>query len=155
VKDARNTVGRGSRVRLHLEIRLADGTEALSTFADEPIEVTIGDGTLVPELERLLLGLHPGSDEQILAHGDDLYGPRSPERIQWLDRDVFPAGLSPAPGQVIAFDTPGGQETGGVLLAVDGDRVQVDFNHPLAGRSLRIRAEILAVSNPDSPGKNP
>jgi FKBP-type peptidyl-prolyl cis-trans isomerase 2 len=153
--DDRDTVKQGSRVRLHLEIRLEDGTEAMSTFSEEPLEISIGGGTLVPELERLLVGLCPGSEEHFLAHGDDLYGARTPDRIHWLERKTFPKGLSPTPGQVIAFETPGGHETGGVVLAVDGDQVQVDFNHPLAGHSLQMRVEILAVSNPDCPSENP
>lgn len=153
--DDGDTVRQGSRVRLHLAIRLEDGTEAVSTLSEEPLELAIGDGTLVPELERLLVGLRPGSVEHFLAHGDDLYGPRTPDRVHWVERKTFPEALAPAPGQVIAFETPGGHETGGMVLAVDGDQVQVDFNHPLAGRSLQIRVEILTVSNPGCPSKNP
>jgi FKBP-type peptidyl-prolyl cis-trans isomerase SlpA len=153
--DDRDIVRRDTRVRLHLEIRLEDGTEAISTFADEPLELSIGDGTLVAELERALLGLRPGSEAHFPAHGDDLYGPRTPDRIHWLDRKTFPEGFSPAPGQVIAFDMPGGHETGGTVVAVDGNRVQVDFNHPLAGRLLQIRVEVLAVSNADRASENP
>jgi len=137
-------------VWLHLEIRLDDGTEALSTFGDEPLDLRLGDGTLAPGLEGLLLGLGPGAVEDLHAHGDQLYGPRLEEKIHWLQQDRFPPGLTPSPGQVIAFEAPGGQETAGQVLELRGDRVRVDFNHPLSGRALQIRVEILAVE--DSPG---
>jgi len=141
------TVNAGRHVRLHLAIHLEDGTEALSTFAEKPLDLSIGDGTLMPALERLLLGLRSGAEEHFLAHGSDLFGERNPEQIHWLDRGTFHEGIAPAPGQVIAFDTPGGQETAATVLEVEEDRVQVDFNHPLAGRSLRIHVRVLEVSD--------
>ncbi|MCU0836562.1 MAG: FKBP-type peptidyl-prolyl cis-trans isomerase [Chromatiaceae bacterium] len=138
----------GCGLRLHLEIRLPDGTAAISTFGEEPLELRLGDGTLVPALEQLLLGLTEGSETHLLADGSDLYGPREEGKVHWMARSDFPADMDPAPGQVLAFDTPGGHETAGAVLAVDGERVQVDFNHPLSGRPLAIRVQILAVTPP-------
>lgn len=141
----------GSRVRLHLEILLADGTPALSSFGEEAMEVILGDGTLVPGLEDLLIGLHEGADERILADGAELYGPRDDTKTHWLPRSDFPRELDLVRGQVVAFDTPGGQEIAGILLETEPDRIRVDFNHPLAGRSLQIRAQVLSVASPDVP----
>jgi FKBP-type peptidyl-prolyl cis-trans isomerase SlpA len=56
---------------------------------------------------------------------------------------------------VVAFDTPGGQETAGVVLAVETDRVQVDLNHPLSRHSLQIRVKVFSVSATDSADENP
>ena len=56
----------GSQVTLHLAIRLEDGTEALSTFDEDPVELQMGDGTLQPGLELALYGLKAG-DRQTLA----------------------------------------------------------------------------------------
>jgi FKBP-type peptidyl-prolyl cis-trans isomerase SlpA len=137
----------GSRVRLHLQICLAEGTEILSSFGDDPMELTLGDGTLAPGLEELLMGLSTGGDERFLADGSALYGPREERKIHWLGRADFPPDMDLASGQVIAFDTPGGQQIAGVLLEIDGERVQVDFNHPLAGRPLQIGAQIISVSD--------
>jgi FKBP-type peptidyl-prolyl cis-trans isomerase SlpA len=145
----------GSRVRMHLEIKLGDGICALSTFGEEPLEITLGDGTLADGLERLLLGLGPDASERFLVDGAELYGKRANEKIQWMERTAFPAGLEPSPGQVVAFDTPGGQEIAGIVLSANPDLVQVDFNHPLSGRSLQIRVKILSVSAPPAAGRNP
>ena len=148
-QDARTPrIQRGSKVRLHLEILLSDGTEALSSFGGDAMELILGDGTLGPKLEGLLIGLEAGADERILANGTDLYGPREEANIHWLPRSGFPANSSLKSGQLVAFDTPGGQEIAGVLLETEEDRVKVDFNHPLSGRSLQIRAQVISVSHP-------
>lgn len=143
----------GSRVRLHLEILFADGTEALTSFEGDAVELTLGDGTLAPGLENLLIGLQAGDDERILADGSELFGPREEANIHWLPRSDFPADRDLAGGQLIAFETPGRQEIAGVLLEADRDRVRVDFNHPLSGRSLQIRAQIVAVADPREAAK--
>lgn len=144
-------IQRGSRVRLHLEILLADGTPALSSFGEEAMEVTLGDGTLAPGLEDLLMELDTGADERILADGSELYGPRDETKTHWLPRSDFPPELNLVRGQVVAFEAPGGQEVAGILVETEPDRVRVDFNHPLAGRSLQIRARILSVTGPNIP----
>jgi len=141
----------GQTVRLHLSVHLADGTEVLSTFAEEPIRCRIGDGTLAPGLEHLLEDLLPGADETFLVDGSELYGSRDEANIHWVSRNEFPAHLEPLEvGQVIGFTTPRGDEIGGVVIRVEPERAQMDLNHPLAGRPLLVRAEILEVSAPDT-----
>lgn len=145
----------GSRVLLHLEIMLADGTLVLSSFDGDPLDLTLGDGTLAPGFEDLLIGLKPGTDERFLADGSELYGSRDEANIHWLPRSDFPADLRLEPGQVISFETPGGQEIAGILLEANAGRVRLDFNHPLSGRSLQIRARVLSVTDPSGAAKSP
>ncbi|TVQ93961.1 MAG: peptidylprolyl isomerase [Chromatiaceae bacterium] len=144
-------ITRGSRVRVHLSIHLEDGTLALSSFDDEPLEWRIGDGSLAPGLEDLLLGLAPGADEQVLATGDAVFGAPDPGLIQIIAPADLPAGFQAAPGTVVAFAAPGGQETAGTVLAQTAAGLEVDFNPPLARRNLRIRLQVLAVGAPDRP----
>jgi FKBP-type peptidyl-prolyl cis-trans isomerase SlpA len=138
-----------SWIRLHLSIHLSDGTEALSTFGEDPLELTLGDGTLTAGTEALLLGLGPGAQEEFLANGNALFGDWSEEKLHWLAQGSFP-GEVPVPGSLIAFTTPDGTETAGIVQQLAGDRVQVDFNHPLSGRALRLRIQILAVAEPET-----
>jgi FKBP-type peptidyl-prolyl cis-trans isomerase SlpA len=136
---------------LHLAIHLEDGTEALSTFGDEPMELALGDGTLTAATEALLIGLSEGAEEQFIADGSELFGPWSEENLHWLPRRDFPRGEAPEPGTLVAFDTPAGAEAAGVIKAIEDDRVRVDFNHPLAGRALRIRVRVLELLDAGRP----
>jgi FKBP-type peptidyl-prolyl cis-trans isomerase 2 len=145
----------GQALTLHLEVRFHDGFVALSTFGGEPIRCRIGDGTLAPGLEAALTGVVVGRVEILLAGGSDLFGDYDPDRIHWVDLPPPEPGpgLDPGPdpggclaqGQLVAFATPGGHETGGLILEVEGGRARVDFNHPFAGRSLTLKVQILAL----------
>lgn len=140
------TIGPGRAVCLHLAIHLEDGSEVLSTFGGEPMRFRIGDGTLAPRLEDLLAGLCAGADEQLLADGATVFGTHDPALIHRLPRSDLPEDFAPEPGDVIQFKTPGGQETPGSVLEVDNSEIEIDFNHPLAHRGLRIRVQVLEVS---------
>ncbi|WP_295542862.1 FKBP-type peptidyl-prolyl cis-trans isomerase [uncultured Thiohalocapsa sp.] len=138
-------IGPRSRVTLHLSLTLEDGTEVLSTFGDEPLSFTMGDGTLAPGLEEMLLDLPAGAETRLLAEGAAIFGAPEPDLVHDLAVADLPADFTAAPGQVIAFATPGGQETPGTVLAVSADHVRVDFNHPLAHRGLHARVQVQAV----------
>jgi FKBP-type peptidyl-prolyl cis-trans isomerase SlpA len=139
-------IGPRSRVTLHLSLTLDDGTEVLSSFGGEPMDLRMGDGTLASGLEDMLLDLPVGADTQLLAEGAAVYGPPDPTLVHELPVADLPPDFSAQPGQVIAFETPGGQQTPGTVLAVSPERVSVDFNHPLTHRGLRLRVQVLSVA---------
>jgi FKBP-type peptidyl-prolyl cis-trans isomerase SlpA len=138
----------GSRVRLHLALKLADGTVAESTFDAEPVELVIGDGTLVHGLEVALYGMRSGQHQTLTLHPDQAYGVRDPEAVGWLPRAQFPADMPLQPGTLVGFVGPEGEEVAALVLAVEAGRVQIDFNHPLAGKPIIFESEILSVEPP-------
>ena len=137
----------GSSVTLHIALSLRNGTEVVSTFGEEPVQCTLGDGTLDAGLERLLLGLREGDERTTQLDPGQCYGLPDPDKIHWLPLAEFPPGMELAPDLVVAFTSPGGQEIAGTILELEADRAKVDFNHPLAGRSLICRVEILAIES--------
>lgn len=137
--------GPGSRVKLHFSLSLEDGTEALSTFGEEPLECVLGDGTLRQGMEMTLYGMKAGEEACITLTPEQGWGPRDPALVHNLPRSRFPADMSLEPGQIIAFDSAGGEELAGAILSLDGEQVEVDFNHPLAGRQVVFRVKLLEV----------
>ncbi len=135
----------GSCISMHFSLSLPDGTEAVSTFGEAPLDFTVGDGTLSEGLELALFGLRPGTDQTLRIDGSDAYGPRDATNIHTVPLKHFPPNLEPEPGQIIAFSTPEGGEIPGAVLEVGEREAQVDFNHPLAGREVIFRTLILTV----------
>ena len=140
-------VSPGSPIVMHFSLSLEDGTDVVSTFAEEPMAFTLGDGTMEPALEQKLIGLQPGDEQALLLDGSDIYGARDPDNIQWIDIDEFPASIMLAEGQVIAFSTPQAEEVAGRVETIEDSRVALDFNHPLSGRTIIFTAKILKVGN--------
>ncbi len=138
----------GSEVLMHFSLVIEDGTVADSTEGDEPMRFVMGDGSLIQGLELALYGLKAG-DKQSLTIGPDVgFGFRDDDAIHMLPRSDFPADMDLEPGLIIGFSTPSGEEVPGAILAIEGDEVRVDFNHPLAGHNVRFDVEILEVKPP-------
>ncbi len=138
----------GCPVRLHLAISLEDGSEAVSTFGEEPVDLQMGDGTLQPGLELALYGLKAGDNQTLKLLPEQAYGLRDPALIQHMPLTDFDGEFTPEVGQIIAFALPNGEEAAGTVLDVEGGQVEVDFNHPLAGHEISFRVQIISVSPP-------
>jgi len=141
----KHPISPGSTVTLHLSLTLEDGTVAESTFGDEPLTLTMGDGSLAEGLELGLYGLRPGNTQRLELYPEQAFGLRDPGKVHQLPRADFAAQLALEPGSIIGFDTPGGEELSGTVISFDDAAVEVDFNHPLAGRIVIFDVEIIAV----------
>jgi FKBP-type peptidyl-prolyl cis-trans isomerase SlpA len=148
VSEPELAIQAGSEVVLHVRIQLDNGITVEDTHATgDPLCLRIGDGSLLARLEALLLGLQAGDKRSWSLAPGAAFGTHDAANVKWLAREHFPATLDIAAGQIIAFSLPDGSEVpGSVLEAGEDDLVQVDFNHPLAGRTIRFEVEIIAVA---------
>ena len=143
--DPKPEIGPGSRVTMHYTIRLEEGMLVDSTEGREPLEFTMGDGTLVRGLELALVGLKAGDTQTLRIGPENAFGFVDPDGIQTLSLSDFPDDMQPEEGQIIGFTTPGGDDILGAVKAIDGETVTMDFNHPLAGHEISFSVEILDV----------
>ncbi len=137
----------GDRVRLHFALHLESGEEIDTTRRSDPAMFTVGDGNLLPGFEAAILGLKAGDDAQILIEPEDAFGRHRVENVQILRRDRFGADMTLEEGLMVSFAGPGG-ELPGVVREVMEEHVQVDFNHPLAGRRIVFDVSIIDVRVP-------
>jgi FKBP-type peptidyl-prolyl cis-trans isomerase SlpA len=146
--DHSNKIAPGSQITMHFSLTLTDGTEAASTFGDEPTTFTMGEGTLSEGLELCLYGLVAGDEQTLTLDPDQAFGPRDESKIHPMPRDNFNADMELEPGLIIGFTTPDEQELAGIVLEIQEHEVIIDFNHPLAGNEVVFKVEILAVETP-------
>ena len=138
----------GSKVTLHFTIRATDGTVMESSVNGEPETFVMGDGTLLEGFELALVSLKAGDRQTITLRPDQAYGARDPDAVTVLPRGHFPPELAIEPGAMVAFTTAEGREVPGRVLNIQGDVVEVDFNHPMAGQEVVLEVEILEVVDP-------
>lgn len=135
---------------LHFSLALADGTLIDGNFDSVPASFVMGDGTLLPGFEVALLQQESGASIDVLLPPEQAFGAVNPDNVQVLPRSRFTSLLANTTdpvvaGTVLSFADAGGFEIPGVVQSIDEDCLVVDFNHPLAGREIRFRADILSV----------
>ena len=137
-----------SQVTLHFSISLEDGTEALSTFDEEPITITMGDGSFQPGMEIALYGLKEGDEQTLELAPETAYGYPDQQLVHQMPLSDFDKNIQPEVGQVIAFTMPDGEDAPGMIMEIEDGKVTVDFNHPLAGHDLKFQVKILKIEQP-------
>lgn len=138
-------IAQDTRVTLHFSLRLENGDVVDSTFDKKPATFTVGDGSLLPGFERKLFGLNKGSQQKFIVLPEDAFGQPNPNNLQYFKRSQFDAALELHEGLVISFADAANSELPGVVSRFDDKEVIVDFNHPLAGRTIIFEVDILDV----------
>lgn len=119
---------------------LSDGTVVDQTDADEVMAFQVGDGQWLPALEEKVLSVPVGEVQQFLIAPEDAFGFPDPEQIHWLPITDL-GDMAVETNQIIEFDLPNGDAIAARVLAVEDERVQCDFSHPLAGQELLLEVE--------------
>ena len=138
------TIEQGTKVTMSFSLALENGELIDSNFDTEPATFVLGDGNLLPGFEIPLQGLKAGDQGEFIISPENAFGQRNPENIQQLGRDNFDQE-SLNVGDVFSFQNGEG-ELPGVVIEVGDNLVKVDFNHPLAGRNIIFKVDIIEVS---------
>lgn len=135
-------------VTLHYVLRdvLNDGSRQVlddSQARDKPLEYLHGHDNIVPGLERALTGQTTGAELSVQLMPADAYGVRNEALVQEVSRGSF-GNAELVPGSRFQTEGEAGPQIV-TVLEVNDDRVTVDTNHPLAGRTLSYQVTILEV----------
>ncbi|HLS50601.1 MAG TPA: FKBP-type peptidyl-prolyl cis-trans isomerase [Burkholderiaceae bacterium] len=141
-----------SYLTLHYRLTLLDGPAAgrvvIDTYNSRPATLQMGAGQWAPGLEAVLVGRPEGSEFSVNVPASDAYGERNPDLVQRVKSELlegFERPESYSPGDAIEFSGPNGVQYSGVFLEAGDGWVLLDFNHPMAGRALRVDATLLGV----------
>lgn len=138
-------IGQGTLVTLHFSLALESGEEIDSNFESNAPSFTFGDGSLMPGFEEALVGLKAGDQDQFIIPPEKGFGQPNENNVQQVSRSSFDSGIELAEGLVVSFADPAGGELPGVVKNFDDQTVEVDFNHPLSGKSIVFKVEIVDV----------
>lgn len=135
----------GAQVDLHFSVAIENGVEIDNTRGREnPVNLVIGDGSLLPGFEKALFGLRAGDRRTVSLPPEDAFGSWNPENIQRFDTVKFEQ--TPIVGHMIEFEDKAKTSLFGVVKSVNEDITEVDFNHPLAGKNITFEVEIFKVT---------
>lgn len=142
-------IGEKTFVSLSYTLKVA-GEVVDSTTAEHPLEFVYGAGYLLPKFEENIKGLEKGDKFAFTLQAAEGYGEVVAVAITDLPKSVFmidgaiEEGLLEI-GNQIPMSTADGQRLVGFVREVGNDTVKMDFNHPMAGKTLDFSGEIVGV----------
>ena len=137
--EAQNSV-----VGIEYEVKEA-GTDAVvdTNKGGQPLEFIMGKGQIIPGLENALVGMNEGESGDIMVKAADAYGDVNPEAMQTLPKEQF-EGVDLVEGMTLYGQGEDGQTVQVTVKSFDDKEVNVDFNHPLAGKDLMFSVTVLS-----------
>lgn len=139
------TIKADSTILVHITMKLSDGSAADSTKVNnKPAKIIMGDQSISAPFEAQLLGMTTGTTKEFSLEAVDAFGESNPDNIHYMDIDKFSAEVPAKVGNIITFSQPGG-ELPGMIQAVNGSSVTIDFNHPLAGQAVTFVIDLVEI----------
>lgn len=129
---------------IHYTLKNADGETLDSSEGQEPLTYLHGFQNLVPGLEKELTGKQVGDKLSVVVSPEDGYGEKDTSMIQELPRDSFGGIDTIEVGMEFHAQTQNGMQVVEVI-DVDGDKIVIDGNHPLAGMPLHFDVEVTEI----------
>jgi len=134
----------GKVVKFHYTLSV-EGKELESSEGNEPLSYQQGQGTIIPGLEAGMLGLKVGDTKTITVSPEDGYGMPHAEAITEVPKSQLPQGEEIIVGTMLASQQGNGQIIQATVKEIKEETVILDFNHPLAGKSLTFEVEVVEV----------
>jgi FKBP-type peptidyl-prolyl cis-trans isomerase SlyD len=128
----------------HYTLRGEDGAEIENSREGEPIAYLHGHGNILSALEQGLAGHAAGDTLSLTLQPEEAYGRRREDFVQRVPLKHLHVTGRLVPGMVVPVHTEHGARQV-TVLKVGKFNVDVDMNHPLAGRVLTFDIEVLDV----------
>ena len=109
------------------------------------LEYLHGHGNIIPGLEDPLTGAKVGDTLEVIAKAEDAYGEFDPDSVITVSRESFPPDFEIHLGEAMRLRDAAGHVFQGVATALSEDSVELDLNHPMAGKDLHFKVTVLSV----------
>jgi peptidylprolyl isomerase len=139
---------KGDKIKVAYAGKLTDGTLFDQSAPDRPLEFTLGEGKLIPGFEQAVEGMGIGEVKTVDIAVQQAYGEHDATLIRKFSRAVLSGDMQLEKGRIIRLRLANGGGLTGMVLAVTGEDVIVDLNHPLAGKDLRFEITVVSIERP-------
>lgn len=147
MKSAKN----GDRINILCEVKLEDGTVCYKNEEKNPLEFVLGEGNFLPEIESTLQGMKEGETKTITVEPEDAFGPYIDDLVVEVPKDVFDPEVELEVGSKIKINVPSGKSYYGTVKELTEENLQLDLNHPLAGKKIIITVTLESIEDKEKP----
>lgn len=116
-----------------------------STDDGEPIEFIQGIGQIIPGLENALYEMKVGDKKTVVVEPDDAYGIYDEDSLEVARKEEFSEEIPLDVGTFLDFRDDEGEVLSAQIIEEDEETVTLDFNHPLAGKTLTFEVTVSAL----------
>tara|TARA_R110002020_G_scaffold215309_15_gene422468 strand:+ start:145 stop:573 length:429 start_codon:yes stop_codon:yes gene_type:complete len=140
-----NQVKSNDTVKVHYTGKLENGQIFDSSINKEPLEFKLGEGQIIPGLEKGLMDMKVSEKKTVTIPHDEAYGEVRKDLFQEVPKTELPPEIKPEVGMGLVAKNPDGSERQLRVAEVKNDSIIIDANHPLAGQNLIFDVELVDI----------
>jgi len=138
---------KGDKVKVHYTGKLNDGSVFDTSVEREPLEFELGAGMMIAGFDTAVTGMKVGEKKTANISADNAYGEKNDEMVVEVPKTQLPEDLDPEVGQQLGMQQPNGQNIPVVVTKVEDEKIEIDANHPLAGKDLVFDIELVEIND--------
>ena len=138
------SITEGSTVSVEYTLTLQDKEVIDTNKGGQPLTFVYGANQIIPGLEKEMTGMKIGESKNVTVPPEEGYGPVHEQAIIEVGKDKMPPEAWQV-GAHVQGQGPDGQVVRGQVTALQDDKATVDFNHPLAGKTLYFEVKVIDI----------
>jgi len=141
------TVSKGKVISLEYTLKLKHNQVVDTNVGKAPLIYRQGANEIIPGVELAVEGMSVGQTKQVVMAPRDGYGQRDPEAFHEMPKEKLPKGIQVGAhvGTQLLGNGAAGHNVRPTLARIKDETVLLDFNHPLAGRTLFFDLKVLDI----------
>ncbi len=143
-KEEAMTIASGKKVSIEYTLTLDDKSVVDTNVGSEPLSYVQGSHNIISGLENALEGLKIGDSKQVTVKPEDGYGSVDQKAIMEVSKEQIPQDALKV-GAQLQGQNPDGQVVHALVVEIKEQTVVLDFNHPLAGKTLHFDVKIVDI----------
>jgi FKBP-type peptidyl-prolyl cis-trans isomerase SlyD len=140
-----NVVADGKTVKINYTLKV-DNQVMDSSANRGPMPYVQGQHHIIPGLEEEMVGMKVGEKKHVTVAPEKGYGQLDPNAKQKIPKKAFGNTKGLKPGMMVTGSN-GGRPIQAKVLEIGKDDITLDFNHPLAGKTLEFDVEVVSVED--------
>ncbi|MCA9779671.1 MAG: FKBP-type peptidyl-prolyl cis-trans isomerase [Candidatus Eremiobacteraeota bacterium] len=137
-------IAEDSKVTTEFTLKLQDGTVVATTEGKEPVTFQMGSKAMMPAVQSQIVGMEEGQTKTLTLGPEQAFGQSNPEAIKEIDTEKIPVELRKV-GQALSLSGQDGKPIQARVVEIGEEKSKLDFNHPLAGRTVVVELKIIKV----------
>jgi peptidylprolyl isomerase len=137
----------GHFAAIHYTGKFDDGEVFDSSVGGDPFEFQVGTGSVIPGLDRAVIGMKADEEKDVSISPEDAYGEYNEALVKTFDRTDLKADFDLEKEQTVLFRMENGATVPGLIEEVGESEVVINFNHPLAGKTLHFHIKVVEIND--------
>jgi peptidylprolyl isomerase len=143
-----NKAQEGDKVTVTHQGVLDDGAIFDQSDDSAPLIFILGENDVFPGMELAVLGMEVGDRKTVTIPPEHGYGVRQQKLVEEVNIEALPQDLPLELGGQLEVVTSDGSARQMFVVALGEQKVTLDGNHPLAGKSLILQIELVSIDRP-------